>query len=219
MIKINWQDLFDLDHLISTTSKEVAQKQDKWLAAGPHKRASRPAAKRYLAALRQEIELRQKLINLIKKSLGALMTDQAPRRNYPVLWVEIRVVFRIRQQGWLGICGYSQRVCKAFSDRDVRTLIVVQDLIVQDGRCEEDERCVDFACPLNHATRESYARANGMTQAQAKRLPDGFDTREPMVWNAHSDGLNAFRDLLEKHPRGGLVTQSRGNPRRRGTRA
>lgn len=94
---------------------------------------------------------------------------------YPVLWVQASVLYKTTAQGWLGICGYSKRVFAVKTSH--MAVLLMNDVITTNGRCEEGTRCLDYRCPFNEVN-----------------LPP-------------QEGVFAetFEELLARFPRGGAV--------------
>lgn len=126
-------------------------------------------------------------------------------RRVPIAWIEERVVLHgTRKRTMLGVCGESHRICKIATT--MMTPIVVTDLYIQRGVCEEGRRCLDFDCPMNTTTRESYAQAMHPRQWKRfmKRLPATFG--QTISLNRKPDGsLHDFSELFAKLPDGGVI--------------
>lgn len=81
---------------------------------------------------------------------------------FPILWIradsldQARLHRRSAKRLWLGVCGFSHRIFRAayYGPLD---LIVFSDLIISEGRCEEESRCLARQCPLNR-TKDSMVK-------------------------------------------------------------
>ena len=130
-------------------------------------------------------------------------------KAYPIVWAAGRVLFSdlrgIAKKDWFGICGYSKRVFKIAPLRDVLTIMVVQNLYVGEHDCEEGSRCLDFDCPLNITTRESYAKSMNISP---KKLPENF--RATISYNRGPEGtLHSFGEFIEGQPAGTILIASK----------
>lgn len=84
---------------------------------------------------------------------------------FPVLWVNAAIVDqaglfpRTAKKLWVGVCGFTHRVFKLGADRGPGALevVLVNDLYIVNGKCEEARRCLARQCPLNR-TPESVIR-------------------------------------------------------------
>lgn len=126
-------------------------------------------------------------------------------KTYRFLWAEERVLFKSKHKDFLGICGYSRRVAKLCPAKNIMVLLIVRDTYVDEERkqCEEEKRCLDFDCPLNKTTKETYAKAY---RIPIRKLPPDFG-KKPLAFNTHS-----CEDILTAHPNGGIVVKK---PRRK----
>jgi len=68
---------------------------------------------------------------------------------YPIVWVE-------SGKRYIGYCGLTQKVF-AVTSNAWKPLIVV-DFIIEDGECEERERCLNILCKYNKTTPKSFAK-------------------------------------------------------------
>lgn len=132
-----------------------------------------------------------------------------------VIWAEAWVLFSFEgnkspDRTMLGICGYSGRIFKVTSPENVITVSVVHDIFIndrtKDGGCEEGTRCLDFSCPKNRTTWETFRNAHNI---KSKKAPLGFG--KPIWFNVNSDGeLLSFRAYFEKYPNGILLAKELG---------
>jgi hypothetical protein len=81
------------------------------------------------------------------------MTEQKNTR-YPITWILVRFVQERTRKAWLGFCGYEGHACKLTDAKDMLTVLGVNDLYHTGGHCQEGERCLYFACPLNRTDRQ-----------------------------------------------------------------
>jgi hypothetical protein len=133
--------------------------------------------------------------------------------TYPILWAKVKDVLALPSNRkrdadfWLGICGFSKRVCKIKAPSDLMSIMVIHNLYIEKGRCEEREGCLDYNCPLNRTTWESFKAREGLPKKTKK--PPNFGER-PIDYNGGADGeLNDFSWLFEgrdPHAPGGILT-------------
>ena len=126
-----------------------------------------------------------------------------------VVWVEAKIIFMIKDKEYdktmLGICGYSGRVFKVASTESLTTLIV-HDIFIndhtQEGGCEEGKRCLDFNCPKNRTTWESFRKAHSI---RSRKPPVAFG--QPIWFNIDNDGeLISYKEFVLKYPKGVHLT-------------
>lgn len=128
-----------------------------------------------------------------------------------VIWAEARVLFSFEgkntpnERTMLGICGYSGRIFKVASPENYITVSVVHDIFIndrtQDGGCEEGTRCLDFNCPKNRTTWESFRKAHSI---RTRKSPLGFG--KPIWFNTNPNGeLYSFRQYIENYPKGTVL--------------
>jgi len=125
---------------------------------------------------------------------------------YPIIWAEASALFETRKKIMLGICGYSNRVCKVASPKDALTIFVVNNLYISNDQCEEGLRCLDFDCTFNKTTRESFAHAYGYK-------PKSLGTFGRLNFNMEPDGsLRSFKDVVGDSQTGTIIlSKSRGH--------
>ncbi len=132
-------------------------------------------------------------------------------QSYGILWARAKAVLHIKGKGkkgleWLGICGFSKRVCKVAPPNDMMTVLVVNNLYVTNGVCEEGTRCVDKDCPLNKTTWESFCKGNGLPEKTP--APEHFGIVPIDYNNGPGGALNDFSWLWEgydTHAPGGII--------------
>jgi hypothetical protein len=109
----------------------------------------------------------------------------------PVLWIPAKILGLPGHQTF-GICGKTKRIFKITTR--MMAIIIINDIIIdQDSCCEEELRCLNVNCPLNHSTAKSL-----------KIRPDDF-IRFPV--ENHWPGLtDVLEKLCEKYPDGGLLS-------------
>ena len=127
--------------------------------------------------------------------------------NYPIIWAEAKLILKTRRKYFVGICGYSKRVFKIATAKgqDVLTILVVNNLYLDEERriCEEGSRCLDFDCPFNKTTKESFAHSIGIKKLPAK-LSNHWGER--ISQNTTQNGsLGSYVDLFSEHPSGGIL--------------
>jgi len=134
----------------------------------------------------------------------------------PVVWAEGGAILTglrgKEKKAMFAICGYSKRIFQIAGFNSLEVLVVHNVIIDKEhGKCEEKKRCIDFDCPLNKTTRESYARAFGINP---KRLTVEFGKRA-IKYNRKSDSeLHNFQDILERfQEQGGMIF---AGPKRKG---
>jgi len=86
----------------------------------------------------------------------------------------------------VAVCEYSKRVAKLGASE--LEIMIVQDTYHTDGSCEESLRCVDFDCPLNQTTWDTW-KAAGEVGPRVRRW-ENFGER--IGFNSGPDGLNDF---------------------------
>jgi hypothetical protein len=75
--------------------------------------------------------------------------------TFPIIWARGDFFTQLRKKMakkmWFGMCGFSHRIFRVSPNVGIGALqiIVVTDLIIQNGRCEEAKRCLARECPLN----------------------------------------------------------------------
>lgn len=77
---------------------------------------------------------------------------------FPITWVLTR--FK-RTKLMLAFCGKTNHAIKVDKPGALVSL-VVQDLYIENGQCEEGRRCFYFACSLNRTSPENYQRDQGL---------------------------------------------------------
>lgn len=89
-------------------------------------------------------------------------------KTYAVTWAPAEISSSNGSvEVWVGYCHYSK---KAFTIApDNLTMMVVQDIIVDDKTCEEGKRCLNTECPYNRTTYESYMTAKGMRPSKSEK--------------------------------------------------
>jgi hypothetical protein len=116
--------------------------------------------------------------------------------RYPITWVLVRFVQNRTRKAWLGFCGYEGHVCKVTDAKDQLTVMVVQYLYHTAGHCQEGERCLYFACPLNRTDRQR-------DPFSGRRLKEAI--------NPHLGEFTLAKWNLSA-PDGGIVTGPKGGP-------
>jgi hypothetical protein len=94
----------------------------------------------------------------------------------------------------IAICEYSGRVAKIANS--MLEVIVIQDMYHTDGVCEEERCCLDFDCPLNKTTWDSW-KASGKAKPRSRK-PKGFGERISFNRRNGSNGMNDFSDLFTR---------------------
>jgi hypothetical protein len=90
--------------------------------------------------------------------------------RYPIIWVHTRIKGRNQKRGrrcFAGFCGKTNMLYH-ISDRLMVPLIVRDFGVSDDGRCEEEEGCLNQSCPLNRTTMASYWKYHGFTKRPPK---------------------------------------------------
>jgi hypothetical protein len=131
-------------------------------------------------------------------------------KRYPVLWAEVSALLKTRERRYVAIYGYSGRICKVESHRNILPVMIITDLYAspEHGRCEEERRCLDFDCPLNKTTWESL-QAEGEI-SKRKKKPHGWKPTTIAYNRAPDGGLHDFSGFVSD--RGGLIVRE---PKRR----
>lgn len=113
-----------------------------------------------------------------------------------ILWIDGRLLFSPREfrLHWYGLCDKTKRVCKIANRRDVLTPLIVNGTIIGICGCEEKERCLDFECPYNRTTKESFKKSYHVKS----QLPDDF-AEKPMIFNSDPACLERYKELLRHH--------------------
>lgn len=110
----------------------------------------------------------------------------------PVLWVEARKVLKTRSRTVLGICGFSKRVFRITSKKDVLSVLMIQDIYVE-PKCEERYRCLDVDCPKNETTWETLKHYLGI------RSKKKIDIERRINYNRGPNGeLQDFKELFDE---------------------
>jgi hypothetical protein len=124
-------------------------------------------------------------------------------KKYPIHWVQF---ISRRRKVFLGICGRTARPFTVASKRGLE-LLIVNDLYVDEEKqdCEEEERCLNTACPLNRTTQQSLA-----TQMLGlKRIPKWLRETGVRPVNIAPEEVEFLDDLCQRHPDRGVVVMSR----------
>ncbi len=137
--------------------------------------------------------------------------DFSNYRRVPVIWAEESAIFerkrRRKNEPLIGICGESKRV---FTVGGTLEALIIQNILITDEGCEEAERCIDFDCPFNKTTFESFCRAKGFSPRSMKKMEPNFRKRETTDMNRCPDGgLNDFSDFFRGNERGGWLLRKR----------
>lgn len=126
----------------------------------------------------------------------------------PVVWIaehDLYVGMRKKKNiAYLGICGESKRICKLGA---IMHVMIIRDIYITDGKCEEATRCIDLDCPLNNTTLESFCRGTGFSMRKLKKIEPRFNNRETLDCNLGPEGLRDFSSLVEGRERGGLIVR------------
>src|SRR5215510_8582971 len=101
---------------------------------------------------------------------------------------------RSAKKVFFGICGFTHRIFRIHSDNGGSTLqmMMVDDLIIKDGKCEMEKYCLARECPLNHTPDSSIKK-----QLHKQQRPREFDIT-PLTGARHCEWFKA-------HPEGGLI--------------
>lgn len=124
---------------------------------------------------------------------------------YSFIWGEAKIFFHTRLKYLIALCGYSKRVARVTSIKDTLSPLVIQNTYVQIDatqnavRCEEGEACLDFDCPLNQTTWETYKKRLG---AKGKK-PSNFGERIDFNRNLDGELQDLSRFIKDAHT-GGL---------------
>jgi hypothetical protein len=121
----------------------------------------------------------------------------------PVHWFKMGDFLDTKKKAMLAVCGYSKRVWKITSLRDVLSVLAIRDIIISDGRCEEATRCLDFECPLNKTTLKSFREAHGIKSGRA--FPK---FGQPLDFNKDEEVRKMYAEWVEKYPEGGILRKT-----------
>jgi hypothetical protein len=122
--------------------------------------------------------------------------------NVPFHWIEARLLVK-GGKGFLGVCGKSRRVAKVGGTLEA---VVIRDLFITEGGCEEEARCLDVECPLNKTTPDSLRKSMGLSKRC--KLPD---LNEPLAVNLAPEVLDFCASVCDEHPDSGVLV-GRGEP-------
>ncbi len=80
--------------------------------------------------------------------------------SFPVRWARADTFkvssARKAKKVWYGVCGFSHRIFRVASMP--LELIVISDIIIDHGRCEESKYCLARNCPLNRTTESTIKK-------------------------------------------------------------
>ncbi len=80
---------------------------------------------------------------------------------YSVCWILGKAVIGEKNVDVLvGVCGHSKKAFTIKTELDYPIVVypvVIKNLVVQNEKCEEAERCMNLACSLNKTTFELWA--------------------------------------------------------------
>lgn len=90
--------------------------------------------------------------------------NTARQGRYKITWLSNAVkAENNRPSVALGICEYSKKIAFMCPSDDALTLLLLHDLYIINGECEEGRRCLCRSCPHNKTTASSLG-------ASSKRL-------------------------------------------------
>jgi len=83
--------------------------------------------------------------------------------EFEVSWIrgdnlgQMGLMRRASKKVWFGVCGFSHRVCRAAYNGPL-DLVVIQDVIISDGKCEDARSCLAGQCPLNQTAESTIKK-------------------------------------------------------------
>lgn len=89
--------------------------------------------------------------------------------NFPITWAHMKLNGR---ECWGGFCGKTNMLF-AFT-LGILEPLMVHDLIIEDGCCEEAEGCLYQDCPLNRTTPASYWKRHGLEGPPPHKMKGAF---------------------------------------------
>lgn len=89
--------------------------------------------------------------------------------KFPVTWVLMRLNGR---KVYGGFCGKTHMLYHL--DTSYLSPMIIHDLFVEDGKCEEGEGCLYQNCPLNRTTNVSYWKRHGIKGPPPKKPIGAF---------------------------------------------
>lgn len=126
--------------------------------------------------------------------------DEDSGRRIIFTWVAARVMtgkFKDYKGYSFCVCGHSKRFIRIA--RNFLMPRIIRDAFIEEGKCEEGERCLDFDCEYNHTTLKSYAFNEKITVKQVLEMMPAFG-KETLGMNLEEDGkLKNLADLIEGH--------------------
>jgi len=93
------------------------------------------------------------------------------------------------------ICEFSGRICKITDEKDILPMLIIRDVFVTNDDCEEKFRCLDFDCPLNKTTRETYAQQHNI---KLSKIPKDFGKRLAINGDVETGKLHSFKEIFQK---------------------
>lgn len=128
------------------------------------------------------------------------------QQSFGFLWGEAAAFFHTKIKMLVAICGFSCRVARVAAKANMLDPYIINNVYVtlddKDApvKCEEAEGCLDFDCPLNKTTWESFKKRTG---AKGKKPPN-FGER--LDFNRGLDGgLQDLSHLIKDRHTGGII--------------
>lgn len=113
-----------------------------------------------------------------------------------VLWLPIRMLTG-SGRGQAGICEHAKRIF-TITDRDL-VPIILTDIILDNGVCEEEKRCLNIKCSFNKSTTETLKKHFGRT------MDKGLFDKLPIEDHWNPELIQTIEALCVQHPRGGML--------------
>lgn len=112
-------------------------------------------------------------------------------------WIAARVICPGKFKNYsFCVCGHSKRFIRIA--RNFLMPLIIRDAFIEDGKCEEGERCLDFDCEYNHTTLKSYAFNEKITVKQVLEMMPAFG-KETLGMNLLDGKPINLTDLIEGH--------------------
>jgi len=96
-------------------------------------------------------------------------------QHYKITWLSNAFKSsKYRRSIALGVCEYSRKIAFAVASDDVLTQLVVHDLYIVNGECEEGRHCLCKSCPYNKTTTSSLGasaeRWRGIKESELENI-------------------------------------------------
>lgn len=102
--------------------------------------------------------------------------DRRKEAAFPIIWARAdrftNLHKRMGKKVWLGICGFSHRIFRVSpaTGGAVVEMIVISDLIIDNGKCEMAKSCLARECPLNRTPESKIKKLIGKKSSRPREV-------------------------------------------------